>query len=160
MLFRSAPTQPLPLYRENAVQLATDYPEVGAAIAGEGDTALRRLSDGTMLISVAVPVQRFKRVLGALMLTVEADDIELKVRDVRIAILQVFGLALAVTVLLSIYLSSTIARPIRRLAAAAHRTHIRSGRRTPIPDFTSRHDEIGDLSGALRDMTEIGRAHV
>jgi two-component system, OmpR family, sensor histidine kinase ChvG len=107
-----------------------------------------------MLISVAIPVQRFKRVLGALMLTIEADDIEQKVRDVRIAILQVFGLALAVTVLLSIYLSSTIARPIRRLAAAAHRARIRSGRRVPIPDFTARKDEIGDLSGALREMTD------
>ncbi len=153
-VLRAGPTQSLPLYRENAVQLVTDYPEVGGAVAGETETALRRLSDGTMLISVAVPVQRFKRVLGALMLTVEADDIEEKVRDVRIAILQVFGLALAVTVLMSLYLSSTIARPIRRLAAAAHRTRIRSGRRTPIPDFTFRRDEIGDLSGALRDMTD------
>ena len=154
-VLQATPTQQaLPLYRENNVQIATDYPEVGGAIAGETETALRRLSDGAMLISVAVPVQRFKRVLGALMLTIEADDIEEQVRDVRIAILQVFGLALAVTVLLSIYLSSTIARPIRRLAAAAHRARIRTGRRVPIPDFTSRKDEIGDLSGALREMTD------
>ncbi len=151
-----APLNPerLPPYRENAVQLATDYDEVTLALAGEVGTALRQLSDGEMLVSVAIPVQRFKRVLGALMLTVEGGDIEEKVRDVRVAILQVFGLALAVTVLMSIYLSGTIARPIQSLATAAHRARVRSGRRTDIPDFTARNDEIGDLSGALREMTD------
>ena len=141
-------------YRENAVPLATDYGEVLTALSGEIGTALRHLSDNELLVSVAIPVQRFKRVLGGLMLTVEASDIEERVREVRVAILQVFGLALVVTVLLSIYLSSTIARPISRLAAAAHGARVRSGRRTVIPDFTARRDEIGDLSGALREMTD------
>ncbi len=151
-----APLNPerLPPYRENAVQLAPDYDEVIQALSGEIGTALRLLSDGELLVSVAIPVQRFKRVLGALMLTVEGGDIEEKVRDVRVAILQVFGLALAVTVLMSIYLSGTIARPIQSLATAAHRARVRSGRRTDIPDFTARKDEIGDLSGALREMTD------
>jgi two-component system sensor histidine kinase ChvG len=144
----------LPEYRENSVQLATDYSEVTTALGGEIGTALRQLSDGEMLVSVAIPVQRFKRVLGALMLTVEGDDIEERVREVRVSILQVFGLALAVTVLMSIYLSGTIARPVQSLAAAAHRARVRSGRRTVIPDFTARRDEIGELSGALREMTD------
>jgi two-component system sensor histidine kinase ChvG len=39
------------------------------------------------------------------------------------------------------------------LAEAADRVRRGAGRRVPIPDFTSRRDEIGDLSGALRDMT-------
>ena len=144
-----------PAYRENPVQFATDYPEVSRALSGEFGAELRQLSDGELLVSVAMPVQRFKRVLGALMLTVEAGDIEQRVREVRISILQVFGLALLVTVLLSIYLSRTIARPILRLAAAARRTRVRSGRRTDIPDFTARRDEIGDLSAALREMTDV-----
>jgi two-component system sensor histidine kinase ChvG len=144
----------LPPYRENAVQLATDYSEVTRALSGEVGTALRQLSDGEMLVSVAIPVQRFKFVLGALMLTVEGGDIEEKVRDVRVSILQVFGLALAVTVLMSIYLAGAIARPIQILAAAALRARVRSGRRTDIPDLTGRKDEIGELSGALREMTD------
>ena len=57
------------------------------------------------------------------------------------------------TVLLSLYLASTIARPIRRLAAAAERARGR-GARVEIPDFTRRGDEIGDLSGSLREMTD------
>src|SRR6185312_13995939 len=61
--------------------------------------------------------------------------------------------ALAVTILLSFYLAGTIARPIRRLADAAE--HVRLGRGpTRIPDFGHRHDEIGELSLALRAMTD------
>ena len=145
---------PLEPYRENAVQLATDYGEVLTALSGETGTALRKLSDNELLVSVAMPVQRFKRVLGSLMLTVEGGDIEERVREVRVAILQVFGLALIVTVLMSAYLAGTIARPIHKLAVAAHGARVRSGRRTEIPDFTGRRDEIGDLSGALREMTD------
>jgi two-component system sensor histidine kinase ChvG len=73
---------------------------------------------------------------------------------VRIATLQVFLLALAISVLLSLYLAGTIARPIRRLAESAENVRRGPGRRRPIADFTHRRDEIGDLSGALRDMTE------
>jgi two-component system sensor histidine kinase ChvG len=72
---------------------------------------------------------------------------------VRLDILRVFLIALAVTVLLSVYLAGTIARPIRILAAAADRVRRGSGRQMAIPDFTRRRDEIGDLSGSLRDMT-------
>ncbi len=143
----------LPPYKESGAQSATDYGEVIVALTGEIGTGLRQMSDGEMVVSVALPVQRFKFVLGALMLSTGAADIEARVREVRISILQVFGLALAVTILLSLYLSGTIARPVRRLAEAAHGAGLRKSGRNAIPDFTSRHDEIGDLSGALRDMT-------
>jgi two-component system sensor histidine kinase ChvG len=73
---------------------------------------------------------------------------------VRFEILKIFGLSLGVTVLLSIFLAGTIAQPIRRLAAAAERVKSGHGRQMTIPDLTDRRDEIGDLSGALRDMTK------
>ena len=47
----------------------------------------------------------------------------------------------------------TIAGPVRRLADGAERVRHRIRSRVEIPDFTARRDEIGDLSGALRDMT-------
>jgi two-component system sensor histidine kinase ChvG len=56
-------------------------------------------------------------------------------------------------VLLSFYLAGTIARPIRKLAVAADHVRRGHGRHHEIPDFSHRGDEIGDLSGALRDMT-------
>jgi len=72
---------------------------------------------------------------------------------VRLELLRIFSVALLVTVLLSFYLAGTIVRPIRRLAGAAERARGRRAR-VEIPDFTRRGDEIGDLSGSLREMTD------
>jgi two-component system, OmpR family, sensor histidine kinase ChvG len=55
---------------------------------------------------------------------------------------------------LSLLLASTIAGPVRRLADSAERVRRRIRTRVEIPDFTGRRDEIGHLSGALRDMTD------
>ena len=121
---------------------------------GESGSAVR--SDpqtGGLVISVAVPLQRYKQVLGAVMLSTSNGEIEEELRTVRLEVLRIFGVALLVTVLLSLYLASTIARPIRRLAAAAQRARGR-GARVEIPDLTGRGDEIGELSGSLREMTD------
>ena len=143
----------LSLYNEAPDQRTEDYRETAEALEGTGGSALRVSADGGLVVSVAVPVQQFKKVLGALMLSADGDDIKQSVREVRLAIFQVFLLALAITVLLSLFLAGTIARPIRRLAEAARKVRPGLGRRPAIPDFTGRRDEIGDLSGALSDMT-------
>ena len=143
----------LPLYREPLRAVAGDYPEVVRALEGEAAGAQRRTADGEVIVTAALPVQRFKKVLGALMLSTSGEDIEAGVREVRLAILQVFLLALAITVMLSIYLATTITRPIRRLAEVAEIVRRGPTKRVQIPDFTSRRDEIGELSGALGDMT-------
>ena len=105
---------------------------------------------------VALPVQRYKHVLGALVLSIGDERLSADIRDVRIEILSVFLIVLAITVLMSLWLAGTIARPMRQLAAAADR--VRHGqdqaRSVTIPDFTNRGDEIGDLSSALREMTQ------
>jgi two-component system sensor histidine kinase ChvG len=107
-----------------------------------------------MTVSVAVPVQRYKRVLAALTLSKDTRRIDEAVFQVRLDILKVFGIALLITVLLSVYLAGTIARPLARLAEAAD--HVRRGlaRQYSLPDMGRRHDEIGALGGALKDMTE------
>jgi two-component system sensor histidine kinase ChvG len=144
----------LPVYQEPAAPTAADFPEVQRALGGEKARNVRTdRSTGGLLLSVAVPVQRYKQVLGAVMLSVGSNDIEQAVRAVRLDILKVFLIAFAVTVCLSIYLASTIARPIRILAAGAERVRRGSGRKMAIPDLRRRHDEIGDLSRALREMT-------
>jgi two-component system sensor histidine kinase ChvG len=50
-------------------------------------------------------------------------------------------------------LASTIATPLRRLSAAAVRVRRGVRAREEIPDFSDRQDEIGNLSVALRGMT-------
>jgi two-component system, OmpR family, sensor histidine kinase ChvG len=143
-----------PPYRESAAPHAADYPEVMRALRGEGGSAIRSdLSTGGLMFSVAIPIQRYKQVLGVVMLSTGSSEIEEELRTVRLELLRIFGVALLVTVLLSFYLAGTIARPIRRLAAAAERARGRRAR-VEIPDFTRRGDEIGDLSGSLREMTD------
>ena len=144
----------LPLYREPAQQSAADYQEVKSALGGTPAGMVRRDRHGGLVLSVALPVQRYRQILGALMVSKHGRDVEAAVRDRRLDILLVFGVALAVTVLLSFYLARTIAQPVRRLAEAADRVRRAQGRQVEIPDFTRRGDEIGDLSGALREMTD------
>jgi two-component system sensor histidine kinase ChvG len=147
------PGEKLPPYREFNIEHATDYEEAMRALRGEWQGTVRALGDGGMILSVAVPVQQFKNVLGALLLSKGSAGIEHSLHGVRFDILKVFAVVLAITVLLSLYLAGTIVRPIRRLAAAAERVRHGRGRRFGIPDFSDRDDEIGDLAGALRDMT-------
>jgi two-component system, OmpR family, sensor histidine kinase ChvG len=140
-----------PAYRDHPA--ADGFPEVMRALHGEGEAAVRRdPADQALVISVAVPVQRYKEVLGAVMLSSANGEIENELRTVRFELLRVFGVALLLTILLSLYLAGTIGRPIRRLAAAAERARGR-GALIDIPDFTQRGDEIGDLSRSLREMT-------
>jgi len=140
-----------PTYQEG--QPAASYPEVARALHGEaGSTVRRDATDNGLVVSVAVPVQRYKAVLGAVMLTSVSGEIEAELRTVRLELLRIFGVAVLVTVLLSLYLAGTIARPVRRLAEAAERARGR-GARIEIPDLTKRGDEIGDLSRSLREMT-------
>jgi two-component system sensor histidine kinase ChvG len=56
-------------------------------------------------------------------------------------------------VVLSMALAGTIAGPVRRLAESAEHVRHRIRSRVEIPDFTDRRDEIGHLSGTLREMT-------
>ncbi len=146
----------LPPYREAPNQSAADYEEVLSALRGEIQRMLRVDPDtGDYVLSTAVPVQRYRQALGALMLSKDGSDIDEAVRALRLDVLKLFVGALVITVLLSLYLAGTIARPVRRLAEAAERVRRDIGRQThPIPDFTKRNDEIGDLSGAFRAMTE------
>jgi two-component system, OmpR family, sensor histidine kinase ChvG len=146
-----------PLYIESAKPTASDYPEVGHAFQGEIGVAVHRVPQvGGLVMSAAVPVQNYKQVIGAVLLSSGSSEIEQAVRSVRFSIAELFLIALAVTVLLSIYLAGTIVRPLRLLAAAADR--LRGGHGAPeIPDFAGRGDEIGDLSVAMREMTETIR---
>jgi len=147
-------TDQLPPYVERSRQRAEDYAEVVAALRGEAGSGRRAAPGEGTILSFAVPVQSFKRVQGALLLSTDSRDIEDSVRSARLGILGVFVIAVVVTVLLSAFLAGTIARPVRRLAEAADQVRRVTGRQIEIPDFTKRRDEIGDLSGALRDMTQ------
>lgn len=130
-----------------------DFPEITAALNG-AKVSLVRLNDRSQIIVlVAVPVQRFRAVLGALVLSTTGGEIDDVLRAERQVVLMTFGFVALVTLLLSLLLASTIALPLRKLSAAAEQVRRGINKRVEIPDFSGRGDEIGDLSGAVRDMT-------
>ncbi|HVV62713.1 MAG TPA: sensor histidine kinase [Pseudolabrys sp.] len=143
----------LPLYKELGPENGKGYPEVDQALKGLHASVVRVNDRGEVIVSVAVPVQRFRAVRGALLLSTQGADIDDMVEAERLAIVKVFLVAAGVMVVLSLLLAGTIAGPVRRLADAAERVRRRIRTRVEIPNFTRRRDEIGHLSGALRDMT-------
>jgi two-component system, OmpR family, sensor histidine kinase ChvG len=142
-----------PRYQELGAANGRGYQEVGAALNGSASDVVRVDDQGQLIVSVGIPIQRYRSVRGALLLSTQGGDIDAIVHAERLAIFRVFLVAAAVTVVLSILLASTIAVPLRRLADAANRVRHRVTARPEIPDFSNRRDEIGNLSQALREMT-------
>jgi two-component system, OmpR family, sensor histidine kinase ChvG len=127
------------------------------ALVGETVVNTGRSDEGGAVFSVASPIQQNGVVVGVVALAFAEGEIERLVRYEREQILQMFVIALLVSIGLSILLASTIANPLADLAAAAEMGHDRDARkmapgRVRIPDLTARPDEIGRLSVAMRGM--------
>ncbi|MEA2839910.1 MAG: two-component system, OmpR family, sensor histidine kinase ChvG [Methylobacteriaceae bacterium] len=144
----------LPIYEDIGAANGKAYPEVGAALGGGEDSVVRINAQGETIVSVAVPIQRFRTVRGALLLSTQGGDIDQIIASERWAIIRIFVVSAGVMLLLSLFFAGTIAEPMRRLAEAADRVRRGIISRQQIPDFSDRTDEIGHLSGALRDMTK------
>jgi two-component system sensor histidine kinase ChvG len=130
-------------------------PEIAAAFAGRTEAAVRLDSADETIVSVAAPIQRVGGAIrGALLLSTQGGDIDSVIASERWALLRVFLVLATVMLVLSLLLANTIAEPVRKLAEAAERVRRGIRSRQQIPDFSGRSDEIGHLSGALRDMTQ------
>ncbi len=124
----------------------------GADTSKEMPPYIRRTQDNQLLVSVAEPVLRNRHTVGVILLTREARQVDNSLFVVRMSILGLFALALALTVGLSWYLSLTIARPILRLARAAHDMREGQGRSGAVPGtLLRRTDEVGELAHALTE---------
>ena len=141
------------VYREKPYESAADYEEARRALGGNDGSMVRVSERDRLILSFAIPVQHYKNVYGALMLSISSAEIDRSVREVRQDIVQVFGIVFILSLLLSFYLARTISQPIARLAAAADRMRRRRTQPVSIPTFADRRDEIGDLSAALSDLT-------
>jgi len=142
-----------PMYQEFAADEGKRYPEVTAALSGAPADIVRVDEHRQLVVSVAVPVQRLRATVGALLLSTQPGEIDAIVSQERWQILRIALVAASVSIGLSLLLAGTIAGPMRRLSEAAERVQTAGNARAEIPDFTDRPDEIGHLSGALRAMT-------
>ena len=144
----------LPLYEDIGMGNGKAYPEIGSALDGRIHSVVRANAKGESIISVAVPIQRFRSVRGALLLSTMSGDIDAIIVAERWGIIRIFLVSAGVMLLISLFFTNTITEPMRRLAEAAERVRRGAKSRQEIPDFSDRPDEIGHLSGALRDMTK------
>ena len=127
------------------------------AVAGETFATTGQGPSGGVIFSVATPVLQGDALVGVVAVASAEGEIDNLVRHEREQILQMFVIALLVSIGLSLVLASTIANPLSDLAAAAELGRDRDARKmTPgrirIPDLAARPDEIGRLSVAMRGM--------
>src|SRR5690606_1598638 len=66
----------LPVYKEPPGGSGAAFPEVMTALTGSPTSTVRISERGELVVSVAVPVQRFRAVLGVLMLSTQGGDID------------------------------------------------------------------------------------
>jgi two-component system sensor histidine kinase ChvG len=127
--------------------------EVKAAFAtGEPQTGLRRGADGRRVVSVTIPIQLIQAVVGTV--TYESYDFDELVASERAVILPYAVTAFIAIMAGALWLTASIARPVRRLADAAREVRLAGGRRVGLPDMTKRRDEIGDMGRAFTQMTD------
>lgn len=130
---------------------------VTAALRGGTEVQSRTDAFGNTIFTVATPIMQGVTPVGAVAIASAAGEIDHLVRSEREQVLQMFVIAILVSIGLSLVLASTIANPLSDLAAAAEIGREKNARRfspnrVRIPDLTARPDEIGRLSGALRGM--------
>lgn len=139
-------TPPTALEREKALAA-----EVKKALAGQHPSGMRRTATGERVVSVSVPIQHVRAVVGVI--TLEARDVDEIIARERMALIPFILMAIGVALASSLFLNHLIATPVRRLARAADRVRMSGARAISLPDLSRRSDEVGELTRSLESMT-------
>ena len=133
-------------------------PEVGYssadlrdAIQGKTKASEYKLTNGGITVHVSIPLQRNNSKKEVLLLSTQEGDIGRILQEERQRYLRAFIIALSISLFLSISLSSTIARPLNRLARATE--GVSNAGVGEIPAMEGRKDEIGVLAKSVKRMT-------
>ncbi len=118
---------------------------LGKTVAGE------QYEDRDLIVAVSMPVKRVADIQGALVF--ETRDVDTILASQRRGLTPIILIAILAAISSSLALTLFVALPIRKLARAAEQVVRSSDKRDIIPDLSDRHDEIGDLSVVLRNMT-------
>jgi two-component system sensor histidine kinase ChvG len=144
-------------FAEPAVDNLQAWPEGKQALrSGQTAAAVRNAPDLTPVLSAASPTRAGEVVL----VTANDRNFTRTVRQERSKLAAGLFAAALFSLLLSLFLARTIARPLRRLALAAHRVRLGRSREVNVPRFTRRKDEIGLLARAVSDMSQALRQRI
>ena len=153
--FYSTTKQHVPNYQQHTIQLARAFPEVISALRGSSIKTVKATTTGRKLLTVAMPIRKkYKPVLGVLLLSSDDKNINVAFNSYQKELIIAVVIAIIITSALSLYLSRSITRPIRRLASAAEKIRSDRNGRHEISEVSERNDELGELSKALTQMTD------
>lgn len=144
-----------PDFTEPAGLTAASWP----MLAGTGEqpsVVVRNAPDLTPVFISAVRLSDGNRLL----VTKNDRNLTRTVRSQRGNLLIALAAATLLSVLLSTFLARTIVRPLRRIASAAHRVRLGRAREVRVPRLPSRRDEIGLLARSISDMSQSLRMRI
>ncbi|MEE8099089.1 MAG: stimulus-sensing domain-containing protein [Hyphomicrobium sp.] len=144
----------LPVYQEIGSANGTAYAEVRQALEGNQRSMLLLNDKGEQIVSLAVPIRRFKTVQGVLLLSTRPGEIDEILSEERSVILTLAAIALFASIVTSLLLARTVAGPMRRLSEAAEQASHNIAARTQLPEYANRSDEVGQMAAAFRSMTK------
>lgn len=172
---RVSPAPELPpdrpgLYTAETPEEPLTGPAVAQALAGRYGADLRvQAGDGGAVTTLhsALPVlggvagaDAAGRVVGAVLVSQSTGRVLTALSDVRLGIFQIIVASILAAIALTLVASTTIARPLARLRDEARALVDRRGRLTGGFQGTGKQDEIGELSGALEELTARLRHHL
>lgn len=130
-------------------------PEIQRAAKGLTNITAWNTDNKNIILTGTVPIiTNDQAIIGAVHIARSGHDISQDLRTFWIQMLRIFLITLVTTIIISIYLSGTITRPLRKLTRAAETIRRTKSPHLEIPDLSDRLDEIGELSLVMRDMTE------
>ena len=141
------------VYKEIGNANGQYYPEVRKAIKGEDAAMLLLNEKSEQIVSVAVPITRFKRVMGVLLLSTPPGEIDKVLAKSRSDLWPLALIALLASVATGLFLTRTVAGPMQRLSAKAEHASRDISARTALPDYADRKDEVGQMAQAFSAMT-------
>lgn len=139
-----------------------DGPEIQRALSGRYGAVTRRLGGDrpVVVFYTAIPIRLDDRVAGAVLVSQSTARVLRSLDVVRVAVFEIFLVTLAVAVVLSFVVATTIARPLARLRRQAEAVVDRRGRLRGGFAATDRRDEIGDLERALAELSRRLEVHL
>ena len=134
---------------------------VAEALAGRYGAATRK-SPGQRSVTLysTIPIESGEKVVGAVQVSQSTLRLLRDLYEVRLAIFRAFLASVLVAVVLSLFVSGTIARPLRRLRREANELLDRRGHLKGRFTGSKRLDEIGDLARALAEQSRRLGDHV
>jgi two-component system sensor histidine kinase ChvG len=149
--------------RRQSSQVPTEYyspdnpllgQEVRDALAGRYGAVTRLITgQGSVTLYSAIPVRKADEVIGAVLVSQSTSGVLDNLVEVRLAIFKVFLASVGVAVVLSLLVSRTIARPLKRLRREAVALLDRRGRLKGRFTGSDRADEFGDLARSLEETS-------